>query len=287
MAGAVVADQVGDVGVGNGDEVAARRIEGVEEQARLAGQRPALAREHLLAAVREVLEEREVLQQVALAVEFVEQARLVLGEPVHRLLEAVHGVQRVVARVRHDAHRVRARGQRNQPDPVARADQVVGREPARLRGAAGAPFGVVAPVVERDALADTEPHRMGVVRVRLGQAQLALEQAGAAAGVDDPARGDDVRLPVLRPAQAVQALRIVGKVDLPHHRVVGELHAAARRLFGQVVLEDAAVDLVAGHRQKAARADLGDPIDVAPAFAEEEAEAELAQLFAVHVRLQA
>src|SRR3546814_7861437 len=56
-AGAVARDQVADVGVGDGDEVAARRIERVQEQPRLPGQRPAVA-EHLPAAVREVAQER-------------------------------------------------------------------------------------------------------------------------------------------------------------------------------------------------------------------------------------
>ena len=82
-------------------------------------------------------------------------------------------------------------------------------------------------------------------------------------------------------------LGALGQVHLLDDRVVDEAHALALRFFGQVVLEDAAVDLVALHRQHMAGAEFGDLVDVAPAFAEEEAEAELAQLGLLHVRLEA
>ena len=63
-------------------------------------------------------------------------------------------------RVGDDADRMRARRERDQPDPVAVADQVVGREPARRRVAARAPGGIVGPVVDVDPLADPEPRAL-------------------------------------------------------------------------------------------------------------------------------
>jgi hypothetical protein len=41
-AGAIERNQLGDVGVGDADEVAAGRVERIEEQPGLAGQRPGL-----------------------------------------------------------------------------------------------------------------------------------------------------------------------------------------------------------------------------------------------------
>src|ERR1019366_9888563 len=107
-AGAVARDEFGDIGVGDGDEVAARRIERVEEEPGLAGDRPALAREQLLAPVREVAKEREVEELLALAVELVEDARLVLAQPLHRLVEGVHRLERMQLRVGDDADPKRA-----------------------------------------------------------------------------------------------------------------------------------------------------------------------------------
>jgi len=104
--GMVAHDEFGDVGVADGDEVAARRIEGVEKAPGLAGQCPAVLGKDLLAVVGEAAQEGEVLQLVALAVEVVEERRLVLVQPVHRTLEGVHAGDRVQARVGDDAHRM-------------------------------------------------------------------------------------------------------------------------------------------------------------------------------------
>jgi two-component system nitrogen regulation response regulator NtrX len=60
LAGAVALDELADVGVGDRDEVAAGRVERVEEKARLAADRPAPRREDLPATVREVAQEGEV-----------------------------------------------------------------------------------------------------------------------------------------------------------------------------------------------------------------------------------
>ena len=49
QAGSVACDELADVGVGDGNEVAARRIERVQKAPGLAGQRPAPRRQHLFA----------------------------------------------------------------------------------------------------------------------------------------------------------------------------------------------------------------------------------------------
>jgi hypothetical protein len=59
-----------------------------------------------------------------------------------------------------------------------------------------------------------------------------------------------------------------------------------RAFLAEEVLEDAAVDLVARHREVAAGADLGHRLDVAPAFRREEAEAELLELALLEVRFR-
>ena len=126
-------------------------------------------------------------------------------------------------------------------------------------------------------------------RVRFGEAELALEQAGAAAGVDQPARLGRVALrrrarQTMRCGAAALGQRDVAAPGAPSTK----RDAAAPRLLAEEVLEDAAVDLVARHREVAAGADLGHRVDVAPAFAREEAEAELlAAARSSHVRLQA
>ena len=121
--------------------------------------------------------------------------------------------------------------------------------------------------------------------VRLGELALVLDQAGAAAGIDEPARARLAADAAVAIDDCVLAA-VVGERDVAHRRAGGEADAAPRRLLGEEVLEDAAVELVARHREVAARADLGDGVDVAPAFRREEAEAELLQLRRLEVLLQ-
>jgi len=124
------------------------------------------------------------------------------------------------------------------------------------------------------------------VRVFQGQAELALDEPGAAAGVDGPARRAVLqRLAGALPTHAVRRA-VRAEFDLADERVVDELDAAALAFLGQEVLEDAAVELVARHRQGPAGAQFGDAVQVAPAVAEEEAEAELAQLRALQMCTQ-
>ncbi len=124
------------------------------------------------------------------------------------------------------------------------------------------------------------------MRVGLGELELLLDQAGAAAGVDQPARARFALDAVVAIADAVLAAAF-GQRDVANQRAGDEADAAPLHFFGEEVLEHAAVDLVARHGEVAAGADLGDGVDVAPAFRREEAKAELLQLRGLEVRLQA
>ena len=124
------------------------------------------------------------------------------------------------------------------------------------------------------------------VQVFLRQAEPALDEPGAAAGIDQPA--GTTRLHVSSapcPGHAVLAAAI-GEVEVTDRRAIDEAHPATLRFLGEEVLEDAAVDLVARHRQGPARTQLGHAVDVAPAIGEEESEAELLQLPLLKVLLQ-
>ena len=152
-------------------------------------------------------------------------------------------------RVGDDADRMRARGQRDQPDPVAGADQVVGREPARRRLAARAPGGVVGPVVDRRC-ASSMRNQTALASCAFGSARPSLRLSRPArpqASTSQRAR-DRVALAAVRASRRGAAPRVLGQLDVAHQRAVDEAHAAPRRLLGQEVLEDAAVDLVARHR---------------------------------------
>ena len=183
---------------------------------------------------------------------------------------------------------MRARAERDQPQPVARAAQVVGRLPARGRRAQRAPGRVIDPVVDVEPRVQAKPHGVRVVGVVFGEIELAFEQAGAAGGVDHPTCADGFLLAELFDIDAVAALAITCvEIDAPHRRRQVNPHTAAHRLFGKKVLEQAAVDLPARRGEETARAELGHRRQVGLAFAEEESEAELAQVRLVEMGLQA
>src|SRR5207253_1964429 len=92
---------------------------------------------------------------------------------------------------------------------------------------------------------------------------------------------------VLAEEDAVLARLVRRERDVAHGGAARDADAAPRGLRGEKILEDAAVDLVARHRQRPARADLGDGVDVAAAVGREEAKAELLQLRRLEMLLQA
>ena len=77
------------------------------------------------------------------------------------------------------------------------------------------------------------------------------------------------------------------EIEAAHRGAVDDRDAFGTRALGQEVLEAAAVDLPGGRGQQAADAELGAGVDVHAAVAEEEAEAELADVFLVQVLAQA
>ncbi len=236
--------------------------------------------------MREVAQEQEVLQLVVTGLERLRHARLVTAQPVHRLRVRVHRLQRMDVAVADDAQRMLPGRQRDQPEPVALAAHVVGRAPAVGRRAARKPLRIAGPVVRIDMPAHAPPRRVGVVRVRLGQAELALEQAGAPAGVDDPARADLARFTVGVEAHTMRRIALP-HVDAAHHRAVEQRRARVAHDLREVVLEAPAIDLPARRGKQHAHAELGAAVELLVAVAEEEAEAELADVLGLQVLAQA
>jgi hypothetical protein len=76
-------------------------------------------------------------------------------------------------------------------------------------------------------------------------------------------------------------------LEAAHARAVDELHAKRARMRAEKVFETAAIELPRRRRQQLAHAKLGASIDARVPFAEEEAEAELADLLGVEVLAQA
>ena len=119
----VALDQVAAERVGEADEVGPRRVQRVEERARLADQRPAVGREEARGPVREVLDARKSMHVLAPAIELGVQLWLVLAcsHSMHAS-KLVDLLQRVEARVGAHADADRAGREPNQPHPVARAE---------------------------------------------------------------------------------------------------------------------------------------------------------------------
>ena len=130
------------------------------------------------------------------------------------------------------------------------------------------------------------PHRVGVVRVGLGQAELALEQAGAAGRVHHPARAQGMAGTVMLETDRVRAA-VLGQFHPARHRAIAEVRAQFARTFAEVVLEAAAVELPRRRRQQRAHAHLRAVLHLVHAFAEEVAQAVLAHLLRLHVLAQA
>ena len=185
-------------------------------------------------------------------------------------------------RVADDAQRMRTRGQRDQPEPVARAAHVVGRTPAVRRREPLQPRRIVRPLVGIDGAVDPPPHRVGVVVVGLRQAELALEQAGAAGGIDHPAGRQRLRLAILLVADRMRGVACA-QFDAAHDRAIDERDAERARLLAEEILEAAAVQLPRRRRQQLADAQLDAVVDVAAAIGEEVAQPELADLLGFQV----
>ena len=164
------------------DEVAARRIERIEEHAGLAGQRPAIAREHLLAAVREAAQEHEVQQRVAPRRALARRSRgWCSANHSSERVEGVHRLERMHLRVADDADRMRARRRAGSATPSSRG-RTGDWSRASVRAACSASCQSRSSHQSSRSIrvVEPEPDRVGVVPVRLGEPELALDEAGAA-----------------------------------------------------------------------------------------------------------
>src|SRR5690242_10560014 len=92
------------------------------------------------------------------------------------------------ARIRDDADRMRAAAERNQPHPVTRPAQVIGRTPALRWRAARPPGRVFAPGIQFQPRIDAEPRRADLMIVALGEPEVLFQQTGTAGSIDQPAR---------------------------------------------------------------------------------------------------
>ncbi len=272
-----------DVGVAEGDEIRARRIERVEEHRCLAGERPALGAENLPATIRNVAQEAEVEHGIAVRSEFPRQRRLMDLHPREHALETVERLDGMHRRIGHDADRMRARRQRDQPHPVAGAAQVVGGSPAFLRIAQSAPRRIGAPLIKVQARLDARPRRADAVAVGFVQAQLPAQQAGPTGGIDQPARAMG---PGLVAVCGVHHVRRAG-FDRAHADALHEFDAAAPGFGAEEIFEGAAFELPARSREYAADAELRAAVQLRATVAEEKPEAELAHLRGIEVFAQA
>src|SRR5690606_12022605 len=105
-----------------------------------------------------------------------------------------------------------------------------------------------------------KPDRSGLVAVVLLEPELALDQVGATPGVDQPTRAGLMnRAPVLvsDPMAVSRAVAFsAGEVETANYRPVEEAAALLDSELGEIVLEQGAIELVAGGRQEGAGPEL-------------------------------
>lgn len=185
----IASDHVGDLAVADRDQVQSRRIQRVQEDAGIAGQAPSVAAvEHFARAMAVPLHDPKIPDRVGVFCQHLGQLRLMCAQPCPGLVQGVETVERFEGGVCHDADAGGARGQADQPDPVARAHQVIGGHRAVALAQSPAPSRVVAPATDIDFRCDTEPGGIALVCIGHLQLQLPGQHPVAARGVDHPAR---------------------------------------------------------------------------------------------------
>src|SRR5688572_7648322 len=280
----LVLDELGAHRVRVGDEVGARRVEGVDEAGRFAHQGPAvLAREHTARRVREVLDAQEVEHVLLAPLDLGRELRLVPPHPVEEALERVDLVERMEPGVGADADADRPRGELDQPQPVARSDQVGGRKAAQaaLRHPAEPLLVVGPPLLEVEAAGQPEPHRVRVMAGVGAEVELPAQQVRAPARVDDPASRDGGAVVLLAERDLVLLGSQLDLLDAPATEGVRAGLAAAPE---ELVLEAPAVDLVREGVEVRRRAELDPLRDVAVVPGRQvEAKPELAKLLLLEV----
>ena len=192
----------------------------------------------------------------------------------------------MLGRIGHDADRVRARRQRDQPSPVSDPEQMVGGAPAFRRTALATPHRIVWPFVEQQASIRAKPRRVHIVAVVAGQLQPPSNQPRTTGHIEQPAGVQRAGATRVAAAHRVQRA-IAAQVETGNGDAGAEVDAPAQRLGTEEILEYAAIELVAGRRQFPACTDLGHLVEVAALFGHEEAQAELADLRLIQVVPQA
>ena len=235
--------------------VEARRVVGVEEDRRVADQRPALA--HVLRrGVGQVRVVAEVLgAQLRARQELVERHQL--GEEIaERLLAIRPRVQVEEPAVPDDADRGLAVAVRNHPDPVAASDVVIRAEPPRGDVAARElDRPARREIVDVSEVPEAPPEGGGrMLLVLRDQAELPAEQRAAAGGVDHPAAADREGVAPLVDRHPMVELT---ELDLAHPRRADELGAGGDRLVEQVLVEHVAAQLERRHGAAHESAGLG------------------------------
>ena len=277
FAAGIAHDQIGSAVVADRNEVGSRRVEGIGEDTSLADERPSVGREHPLAGVSVMSQGQEILEAILVTLHDPGALRLELAQPVERALEPIQPREGMQIAVCHDADARAPRSKRDEPHPVAAAHQVVRTEPALTARDSPAPLGIVTPIVDLDALGDSEPTRVRAVVGRSCQTKLAANRACAAGGVHDPSRTHLSRPPVtgFDPDRVVQRVQS----EVSYRAVVQHFDAGLPQLGEQVVLEPAAVELERGYRRKRRGAQLDAPSQIAiVALREEVPQPELLQL---------
>ena len=112
-------------------------------------------------------------------------------QPFDRRVERPDSLRSMEAGIDDDLDSARPGRKRDDPDPIALAEQIV-----RARHADAAllharmPIGIIGPAVDVEPAVDAKPRRADGMADVLREAELAFEQARAARCVDDPARPD-------------------------------------------------------------------------------------------------
>ena len=184
-----------------------------------------------------------------------------------------------------DADAGAARAERDEPHPVAASHQVVGAVPSLARRDACFPRRIAAPVVDVDAALDPPPAGVRAVRARARQSQLPPDDAGAAARIGDPPGSH--RSSCARRLE-LDLMECLAERDAADGARIVHLDALLAQRRQQIVLEAPAIELERGHGRVFRRPELDAARDVAVALVREEvAEAELLELLAPQVRLEA
>ena len=118
---------------------------------------PAVARECLLASVGEIPKKPKIHQFAGAFFEVCSQPRLELIRPFPKSVKIIKSVQRNVSRVRDEADTHPFIYERNDPDPVAGSQQVIGRKPSWDTVAALPPNWGIRPLLYIQWLVQPEP----------------------------------------------------------------------------------------------------------------------------------